>query len=158
VLHVVRDSPAVAYSWTKQIARPEAGPGEYMATWNPVQTAVHWTSENALVDRLAKHGTPTHLIRYEDFAGDPRGSLSDLLAFLGRDDATSALGFIEGSTMHLDPSHTVAGNPMRFSSGPVDVVPDQAWRAAFPQQQQRLVSGLTMPLRHRYGYPMKSGR
>lgn len=158
VLHVVRDSPAVAYSWTKQIARPEAGPGEYMATWNPVQTAVHWTSENALIDRLAKAGTPTHLIRYEDFAGDPHGSLTDLLAFLGRDDAATALSFVEGSTMHLEPSHTVAGNPMRFSSGPVDVVPDQAWRAAFPQQKRRLVSGLTMPLRHRYGYPTKSGR
>jgi UDP-N-acetylglucosamine transferase subunit ALG13 len=158
VLHVVRDSPAVAYSWTKQIARPEAGPGEYMATWNPVQTAVHWTSENALVDRLAKAGTPTQLIRYEDFAADPRGSLADLLAFLGRDDAASALRFVQGSTLQLEPSHTVAGNPMRFSSGLVDVVPDQAWQAAFPQPQQRLVSGLTMPMRRRYGYPMKSGR
>jgi UDP-N-acetylglucosamine transferase subunit ALG13 len=153
VLHVVRDSPAVAYSWTKQIPRPEAGPGEYMATWSPAQTAVHWSSENWLIDRLASHGTPTQLIRYEDFAAAPRAVLADLVAFLGRDDADSALGFIEGSTMHLDPSHTVAGNPMRFSSGSVDVVPDQAWRAAFPPSQQRLVSGLTLPLRHRYGYP-----
>jgi UDP-N-acetylglucosamine transferase subunit ALG13 len=158
MLHVVRDSPAVAYSWTKQIARPEAGPGEYMATWTPTQTALHWTSENALIDRLARRGTPTQLIRYEDFAADPHATLSDLMAFLGHDDAEAALGFIQGSTMHLDPSHTVAGNPMRFSSGPVDVVPDQAWRAAFPQQKQRLVSGLTMPLRHRYGYPIRSAR
>ena len=158
VLHVVRDSPAVAYSWTKQIARPEAGPGEYMATWSPAQTAAHWTSENALIDRLARGGTPTQLIRYEDFAADPRGALSDLMDFLGYHHTEQALGFIEGSTMHLDPSHTVAGNPMRFSSGPVDVVPDQAWRAAFPTNQQRLVCGLTMPLRHRYGYPVRGGR
>ena len=158
ILHVVRDSPAVAYSWTKEIARPEAGPGEYMATWSPAQTAANWTSENALIDRLARRGTPTQLIRYEDFAADPRGALSDLMGFLGYDDTEQALGFINGATMHLDPSHTVAGNPMRFSSGPVDVVPDQAWRSAFPQHKQRLVSGLTMPLRRRYGYPIRSGR
>jgi UDP-N-acetylglucosamine transferase subunit ALG13 len=156
VLHVVRDSPAVAYSWTKQIPRPEAAPGEYMATWTPTQTAAHWTSENALIDRLAKRGTPTQLIRYEDFAADPRGCLVKLLDFLGRQDAEEALSFIEGRTMHLEPSHTVAGNPMRFASGPIDVVPDQAWRAAFPQPKQRLVSGLTLPLRHRYGYPVRS--
>jgi len=158
VLHVVRDSPAVAYSWTKQIARPEAGPGEYMATWTPAQTAVHWTSENALIDRLARRGTATQRVRYEDFTADPRATLADLMAFLGRPDIDDALSFVQGSSIRLDPSHTVAGNPMRFSSGVVDVVADQAWRAAFPQQQRRLVSGLTMPLRHRYGYPMRSGR
>jgi UDP-N-acetylglucosamine transferase subunit ALG13 len=158
LLHVVRDSPAVAYSWTKQIARPEAGPGEYMATWSPAQTAVHWSSENALIDRLAASGVPTQLIRYEDFAADPRGALSRLLTFAGRDDVDGALSFVDGSSLTLDPSHTVAGNPMRFSSGVVDVVPDQAWRAAFPQSRQRLVTGLTMPLRRRYGYPIRSGR
>ncbi len=158
LLHVVRDSPAVAYSWTKEIARPEAGPGEYMATWSPAQTALHWTSENALIDRLAGQGVPTHLIRYEDFVVDPHAALTRLLTFVGREDADSALSFVDGSSLHLDPSHTVAGNPMRFSSGVVDVVPDQAWRAAFPQSRQRLVTGLTMPLRRRYGYSMRSGR
>ena len=142
----------------RQIPRPEAGPGEYMATWSPAQTAVHWTSENALLDRLAAHGTPTDLIRYEDFAADPHASLTRLLTFLGRTDTDEALSFVEGNSLHLDPSHTVAGNPMRFSSGVVDVVPDQAWQVAFPQSKQRLVTGLTMPLRRRYGYPMRSGR
>ena len=81
-----------------------------------------------------------------------------LLAFLGRSDSADALSFVEGSSLHLDPSHTVAGNPMRFSSGVVDVVPDQAWRVAFPESRQRLVAGLTMPLRRRYGYSPRSGR
>jgi len=155
VLHVVRDSPAVAYSWTKKIPRPEAGPDEYMATWSPTQTAMHWTSENALLDRLTRAGTPTQLVRYEDFAADPRATLSELLAFLGRADDTSALSFVDGHSMHLDPSHTVAGNPMRFTSGRVDVVPDTAWAAKFPKSQQRLVAGLTGPIRRRYGYPIR---
>jgi len=155
VLHVVRDSPAVAYSWTKKIPRPEAGPEEFMATWSPTQTAMHWTSENALLDRLTRAGTPTQLVRYEDFAADPRATLSELLAFLGRADDTSALSFVDGHSMHLDPSHTVAGNPMRFTSGRVDVVPDTAWAAKFPKSQQRLVAGLTGPIRRRYGYPIR---
>ena len=155
VLHVVRDSPAVAYSWTKKIPRPEAGPEEFMATWSPTQTAMHWTSENALLDRLTRAGTPTQLVRYEDFAADPRATLSELLAFLGRADDTSALSFVDGQSMHLAPSHTVAGNPMRFTSGRVDVVPDTAWAAKFPKSQQRLVAGLTGPIRRRYGYPIR---
>ncbi len=156
VLHVVRDSPAVAYSWTKKIPRPEAGPDAFMATWNPVQTATHWTSENALLDRLAAKGTPTQLVRYEDFAADPRGTLARLLTFLGRTDESTALSFVDGHSMHLDPSHTVAGNPMRFTSGRVDVVPDTAWAENFPRSQQRLVAGLTGPIRRRYGYPIRS--
>ena len=147
VLHVVRDSPAVAYSWTKKIPRPEAGPEEFMATWSPTQTAMHWTSENALLDRL---------VRYEDFAADPRATLTELLAFLGRADDTAALSFVDGHSMHLDPSHTVAGNPMRFTSGRVDVVPDTAWAANFPKSQQRLVASLTGPIRRRYGYPIRA--
>jgi hypothetical protein len=132
-----------------------------MATWSPAQTSLHWAAENALIDRLARAGTPTQLIRYEDFAADPHATLTDLLSFLGRlgrEDAGDALAFVDGNSLQLDPSHTVAGNPMRFSSGQVDVVPDQAWRAAFPRPQQRLVASLTMPLRHRYGYPIKNGR
>jgi UDP-N-acetylglucosamine transferase subunit ALG13 len=152
VLHLVRDSPAVAYSWTKQIPRPEAGPGQFMATWRPPQTAMHWASENILLDRLARHGTPTHLVRYEDFARDPRSTLSAVLAFLDRPDDGHALDFVDGGTLSLDPSHTVAGNPMRFSSGRLKVVPDEAWRSALPTGQQRVVRALTLPLRGRYGY------
>jgi hypothetical protein len=119
---------------------------------------VHWTSENALLDKLAAKGTPTQLVRYEDFAADPRATLAQLLSFLGRTDDSTALSFVDGHSMHLDPSHTVAGNPMRFTSGRVDVVPDSAWAAHFPKSQQRLVAGLTGPMRRRYGYPIRSER
>lgn len=156
VLHVVRDSPAVAYSWTKKIPRPEAGPDEFMATWTPVQTAMHWSSENALLDKLVGRGVPSQLVRYEDFAANPRGTLAQLMAFLGRAGDEAALSFVDGNSMHLDPSHTVAGNPMRFTSGRVDVVPDTAWSAHFPQSKQRLVGSLTAPIRRRYGYPIRS--
>ena len=153
VLHVVRDSPAVAYAWTKRVQRPEAAQGEYMASWTPLQTAVHWTSQNTLLGRVTRAGTPTRLVRYEDFVQDPRETLAGVLRFLGRDpDAPGALGFVDGRRLTLAPSHTVAGNPMRFSSGGLEVVADEAWRTAFPRSRQRTVAALTRPLRSRYGY------
>ena len=98
VLHVVRDSPAVAYSWTKEIPRPEAGPGEFMATWSPAQTGAALDQrERAARPRCEAHGTPTQLVRYEDFAADPREPLTRLLAFLGRTDSADALSFVEGA-------------------------------------------------------------
>ena len=152
VLHVVRDSPAVAYAWTKKIPRPEAAPGEYMASWNPAQTVAQWTTANVLLDRAAKAGTPMQLVRYEDFVADPRATLAGVLDFMGRDTSNGALSFVEGNRITLTPSHTVAGNPMRFTNGAIEVAADDAWQTAFPGRQQRFVSALTRPLRGRYHY------
>ena len=49
VIHMVRDSRAVAYSWTTKVARPEAGasgPGSYMTTYPPSRAAGHWNAQN----------------------------------------------------------------------------------------------------------------
>jgi UDP-N-acetylglucosamine transferase subunit ALG13 len=154
VLHVVRDAPAVAYAWTKQVERPEAGPDAYMPTWRPWQTAAHWASENALVDLGARHGTPTRLVRYEDFVRDPRGSLEGALDFAGvrSPDGADLLPFLDGQLLDLEASHTVAGNPMRFESGTVRIVADEAWRFGLPPATRRLVGAATAPLRSRYAY------
>lgn len=152
VVHVVRDSPAVAHSWTRQIRRPEArDPDELMPAWSPSHTSLLWDVENGLLELLARRGVPTHLIRYEDFSADPEQSLRQLLAFLGRP-ADEPLPFLDGRTMHLDVSHTVAGNPMRFRTGSLEVVADHGWESSMPVRQRRLVAGLTAPLRRHYGY------
>jgi hypothetical protein len=57
----------------------------------------------------------------------------------------------EGSVL-LSPSHTVAGNPMRFRTGPTALRRDDAWRAELPTGRRRLVTFLTAPLLARYGY------
>ncbi len=152
VLHVVRDSPAVAYAWTKQIPRPEARDGDLMASWSPTTTVAQWTAANVLLDRAARAGTPTRLVRYEDFVADPRGTLAGVLDFMGRDSSNGALSFVDGRQITLTPSHTVAGNPMRFTNGAIEVASDDAWMTAFPAGKQRIVSALTRPLRSRYHY------
>ena len=42
VVHVVRDSRAVAYSWTRKVARPETTGPKYMPRLRPARTAGQW--------------------------------------------------------------------------------------------------------------------
>ena len=57
----------------------------------------------------------------------------------------------DGSVV-LSASHTVAGNPMRFRTGPTKLRRDDAWRQSLPRGRRVLVSALTGPLLARYGY------
>ena len=50
VVHLVRDSRGVAYSWTKEVARPEVrDQSALMPRFHPVGAAARWMSYNALV-------------------------------------------------------------------------------------------------------------
>jgi hypothetical protein len=46
---MVRDSRAVAYSWSKIVDRPEAGGGSQMATYTPASAAMRWNLDDMLV-------------------------------------------------------------------------------------------------------------
>lgn len=190
VLHVVRDSRAVAYSWTKVVKRPEAvprtatadgpatadgsatrvtggaagrrspartapAPGaetDYMARWAPWRTSVHWNAQNIAFDRLARSGTPTHLVRYEDFVRAPVEELRRIAAFLGIETQGPALDFLTDDHAELSANHTAAGNPMRFRTGRVTLRRDDTWRTALPPAARHLVTAMTAPLLRRYGY------
>jgi hypothetical protein len=63
-----------------------------------------------------------------------------------------AVAFIRDGAADLPPAHTIDGNPMRYSTGPVHLRPDDAWRTGLPDADRRLVERITAPLRRRYGY------
>ncbi|HEV3365155.1 MAG TPA: sulfotransferase, partial [Acidimicrobiia bacterium] len=48
--------------------------------------------------------------------------------------------------------HTVAGNPMRFHQGRLDLRLDQAWTTKLPERDRKVVTAITWPLQVRYGY------
>lgn len=153
VLHVVRDSPAVAHSWSKQVLRPEVvSRDDWMPVYGPIKSATYWDIQNGMFEVIRKVGVTTALLRYEDFVAAPKDALLGVLRLLGRDDDPSLLSFLDGDSIDLHPTHTVAGNPMRFVSGRVDVRADDRWRAEMSPGRQRAVEMLTMPLRWRYGY------
>ena len=159
VVHVVRDSRGVAYSWTKEVRRPEAATAEALMTrYSPSRSAALWVGHNLFFGLLGRLGTPTRLLRYEDFMADPRTELTELAAFAGVPTGPGALDFLQDSTVLLSASHTVAGNPMRFRTGPTALRRDDAWREKLPRGRRLLVSALTDPLLARYGYLRRSAR
>jgi Sulfotransferase family len=157
VVHVIRDSRAVAYSWSRVVKRPETLTETRMPTYPAASAAGRWTVQNTGVHLLARLGTPTLTVRYEDLAAAPAAVLHDIAAFAGLTASGSAFGFLGGSEpgehwADLGAAHTVSGNPMRFATGRVPIRCDVRWRTAMPASQRRLVTAMTLPLLARYGY------
>jgi hypothetical protein len=149
VIHMVRDSRGVAYSWTKTVPRPEST-GEQMTRYPPGRSALLWNAHNTAFGLLAHRGVPVYRVRYETLLAQPRTVVAKLADFAGI--PAGPLEFVTGTAVRLGTSHTAAGNPMRFATGEVPLRPDDAWRTELPAGQRRLVGALTAPLLVRYGY------
>jgi hypothetical protein len=152
VAHLVRDSRAVAYSWARQVRRPEVVDTEaYMPTFSPARVSALWTVQNAAFHLLARR-VPLTTIRYEDFTADPRSTVAALRAWCDLPDRPEALRILEEPPLVPRPAHTVAGNPLRFAARPLRVRADETWRTSLSGRRRAVVSMLTFPLRWRYGY------
>jgi hypothetical protein len=53
----------------------------------------------------------------------------------------------------LGVDHTVAGNPLRFRTGVIDIRADDAWRREMPASRQAMLTALTFPSNLIYRYP-----
>jgi Sulfotransferase family len=159
VMHLVRDPRAVAYSWTRQVRRPEAegaaaASPRYFPTVSPARSAMRWNVVNLWLDLLAGSGTPTRLMRYEDFIAAPLAGMRQLAEFAGVD---PDLSFMTDTGADLGPTHTAGGNPMRFSAGRIEFRRDDAWRSQLNAEARAVVTTLTLPLLARYGYLRQLG-
>jgi Sulfotransferase family len=156
IIHVVRDSRAVAFSWTRQVSRPDAVTASYMATYSPAAAAGHWNVQNSALQLLAREGVPTLRVRYEDLVAAPEATLARMAGFAGVGADGTEFGFLgtEAGTRwaELHVAHTASGNPMRFLTGKIAIRRDDRWRTAMPSAQRRTVTALTLPLLARYGY------
>jgi hypothetical protein len=159
VVHLVRDPRGVAYSWTKQVARPETDGRTMVPTYRPSRSALRWSAHNAALDLLSRLGrpgagrVPVHRTRYEDFLADPRGTVRALAAFAGLPLDPADLSFLGADHAELGPVHSASGNPMRFATGRTRLRRDDAWRTELPAGQRRLVSAICAPQLAAYGYP-----
>ena len=149
VLHLVRDPRAVAHSYRRRkggVGQPE------LPRFGALHTSLSWSVRNAAAE-LARRPVPAERfrrVRYEDLAADPRGTMAELGAWLGIEDADRA--FVDDRTVRLGEAHLVGGNPRRLERGDVTISADQEWSTAAPGRSQRLVGAITAPLRSRYGY------
>ncbi|MBN9618852.1 MAG: sulfotransferase, partial [Actinobacteria bacterium] len=93
------------------------------------------------------------LVRYEDLMADPRAALAAVGVGLGRD--ASGLGITDDRRVALGVSHSVAGNPRRFASGPVELRADVAWRSRLSRRDRLVVTLLALPALRRFGYRLR---
>jgi sulfotransferase family protein len=151
VVHLVRDSRAVAYSWRRLKMKPEVHwELGYMPRYGPARSAFEWSVMNLASHALGRRRGKYQRLRYEDLADQPRAVMTEVLVTLRYPD--NGLEFLSGDMANLRPDHTVSGNPMRFETGPVRVAPDVAWEREMRRRDKRLVTAMTWPLLRAYGY------
>jgi hypothetical protein len=155
VVHLVRDPRAVAFSWGRSRKRPEIHWKSQEMMRQPVrEAAARWTTHNAVVELLCASASSSCRVRYEDFVADPHRALESMLARYGWDGEMRGNG-TPGEVV-LEPSHSVAGNPMRFKNGPLSVKLDDEWRTSMPRRDRASVASVTWPLLARYGYHLRA--
>ncbi len=152
VLHLVRDSRAVAHSWQKKkVYDPTGEEPMLMSRHSPAHSSKLWNTWNLSTEMVWRRSQERYLrMRYEDFVAAPGRALRRILAFVG--EATETLPLSDGNTFEMGPIHALAGNPSRFKAGPVVIRRDDRWKSEQPRSHRATVSVLTWPLLLRYGY------
>jgi sulfotransferase family protein len=146
VLHLVRDSRAVAYSWERHVSRPEIHWAQQeMRRYTVWQSASQWNLKNALAELLRAQGVPVSRLRYEDFVTAPSETVGRLLDDLRLPARTAPFG---GGW------HSVSGNPVRFRGEARTLRLDREWELRMPRGKRVAVTAATAPLLLRYGYPL----
>jgi hypothetical protein len=158
VIHLVRDSRGVAYSWQKRslVRSGAAEPTEYMSAYGPVHTATRWVFYNGFFDGLRLAGVPVVRTRYEDLVESPRREVARALDGLRLGVGEADLDRIGGADVETAGAHQISGNPMRFR-GRQPIRLDREWRTKMRVSDRRVVSLLTWPLLVGYRYRLTTG-
>jgi hypothetical protein len=153
LVHLVRRSHGVAYSWSKRVRKPGVGDGSSLMTVIPPRRAVtYWVADNLLFEALARRVPSSTRVRYEDLVADPQANLRKILCNLYLTPTDQELGFLTAAAAELPVTHAFSGNP-GFQPGPLALRPaDDDWRAAMSVSQRAMISAVTWPLLARYGY------
>jgi hypothetical protein len=153
LVHLIRDSRGVAYSWNKKVVRPDT-PGRtvYMHRYQPARIGMRWVTRNLQMEMLGRLGLPEVRVRYEHAVTAPRLELERIVEMLDERIDPEAFAFIAGDRVRLGVNHTVMGNPVRMHQGSLQLRLDDEWRSAMSPRQRRIVSLLSRPLLRRYGY------
>jgi Sulfotransferase family len=155
-IHLVRDSRAVAYSWRRTKRRPEIHWQQLdMELMSPIRSSYKWGSLNAAMEFVGTRVDRYDRIRYEDLVCDPFATLSPVLPSDLRTDLAEVLS---GDRVRPGAGHTFSGNPLRFERAPLTIRPDVEWITKMDESDRLLVTGLTLPLLMRYGYPVRPRR
>ena len=147
-LHMVRDSRAVAFSWTR--TQVSSVPVSMKERRPAMRSAVLWSAENAAAETLRFRARRYVRQRYEDFARTPQQALDSISTRL----ALPPISLSKAGAAHLDTGHMVTGNPLIYQAGEVTIHEDKEWATAIHPNDARTVTAITWPLLLRYGYSL----
>src|SRR5487761_22729 len=150
-VHLIRDSRGATHSWSRHPKFDQASQ-QYFEQRSLPRSSAEWLLVNALVTSLNRW-SPCLRIRYEDFVVDPETTIAKIVKFAGlRTDGPSLAG---SRTIEMRENHLIAGNPIRFQRGPVQLSLDDRWLEAFDLRSRLTVTGLTSLGLLRYGYRLR---
>jgi hypothetical protein len=153
MVHLVRDSRAVAYSWRKIKVRPEVHwKVDHMRRYSAVHSALEWNARNVLTRNWSRSWASYTVLRYEDLVADPKSALARIGDAIGEDWGHGVLPL--GAEIQFRTSHTASGNPARFDFGHVQIRRDDEWQGQMRLRDNLIVSSLTASDLVRYGYPV----
>jgi hypothetical protein len=157
VVHLIRDPRATAYSWLRKKALPDRPGAAFMQRQGPVKASGLWSLWNGAATALWRRDGDRYLrVHYEGFVREPQETVRRVLAHAGLPDAP--LPFVGERAVELAATHTVAGNPSRFSTGRVEIASDDEWATAMRRWDRLRVTAVTWPLLVSYGYPLRRAR
>jgi len=154
IVHLVRDPRAAAFSWVRRKVQTDGAARATMADQSVLRSAALWATWNGAARLLWEGGALPHVtLRYEDLVADPQRAVRAILDLVGR--PGRALPFTGPRAVRLDPTHTAAGNPNRLVTGEIAVRADDEWRTEMAPGARRLVTAVTAPMLHHFGYPWR---
>ena len=158
VIHLVRDSRAVAFSWQRKRKRPEVAQGNaYQETYGPFLSALQWDWGNMATEWLRFFVHSYIRLRYEDLAMSPKETIQAIVDHFNLDNSRLDF-FVDKHTVKIVPGHTIFGNPMRMQHGQINIKPDIEWQDQMKRSHRLIVTTFTFPLLIRYGYTLKRGK
>ena len=153
LLHLVRDPRATAHSFQRKKQLPDFSDERLMQQQAPWVSSRRWALWQAVTELLWRGRPDRYLrVRYEDFVRQPRRTVQRIAALV--DEVPAELPFSSDSTVRMQPTHSVSGNPNRFTTGSVEVRADDEWVHVMRRTDRMLVTALTLPLLVYYRYPL----
>lgn len=140
ILHLVRDSRAVVYSWqTPKLRKEIHWQEEYMPKIPVLRAVMDWIYINWVLEAVFRSATNIRRVHYEDLDEMHFGDL--------------ALGLSQEAVEPEDQIlHSISGNPIRFDKIQKKFQLDERWKEKMPFMAKSIVTVLSAPFLWRYGY------
>lgn len=150
VVHLIRDSRAVAYSLMRTKLKYEIDQKTlYMLKAPPWKTSIGWMLYLVSTYFLGlKNSLSYSSIRYEDLVSSPEEIMAGLCTYV---DLASNL-IIEDRNIFLSRNHSLAGNPLKSDSGWIKLALDEEWETSMREGDRLITTLLTLPFLVKFHY------